>query len=148
MIRQCYSSHKVNTNTINIAISGNVYCVADLSSPRSAAVLSSCVATSRLTSDGTIRAAEGHARDMTEIRTGRGTGDGLIWRCLTHKACKHGIRERSFFEKSRLELKVLAMLLYLWSLEVSIVVATTLSSVSERHVIQWFQTSAMLAAVI
>ncbi len=43
MIRQCYSSHKVNTNTINIAISGNVYCVADLSSPRSAAVLSSCV---------------------------------------------------------------------------------------------------------
>ncbi len=32
MIRQCYSSHKVNTNIINIAISGNVYCVADLSS--------------------------------------------------------------------------------------------------------------------
>ncbi len=31
------------------------------------------------------------------------------------------------------------MLLYLWSLEVPIVVAMTLSSVSERHIIQWFQ---------
>ncbi len=77
--------------------------------------------------------------DMTEVQSSRGTGDGLMWRCPTHKGCKQGIHQGSFFEQSRLELRVLAMLLYLWSLEVPVEVTTTLTSVSEHTVIQWFQ---------
>ncbi len=38
-----------------------------------------------------------------------------------------------------MELKVVAVLLYIWSLEVPVAVATTLTSVSEHTVIQWYQ---------
>ncbi len=47
------------------------------------------------------------ALDMSEIRTRRPTGDGLIWWCPRHKACKQGMRQDSFFEQSRLGLKFL-----------------------------------------
>ena len=61
------------------------------------------------------------------------------WRC-PRKGCQAvtSIREESFFSKSRLSLKSIIILMYLWSRQVRVSEATHEAGVSEHVAIDWY----------
>lgn len=76
-------------------------------------------------------------QQMTEEKC-IGTMDGFRWRCSTSKCeTTMTIRKRSLFEKSKIELPKLMMMIYLWTIDVSQRQIAFEANVSTRTMVNW-----------
>lgn len=61
-----------------------------------------------------------------------------FWRCPDHKNIKIPLRKDSYWEKSKLSLRNLLELLFLWAYETPVYITAELTGVSENSIVQWF----------
>ena len=75
---------------------------------------------------------------MTEIKW-QALNDGKVWRYPEQKGQKLSIHNGSFWEKSKLPLKVILELAFFWALETPLHSMKELTPVSKPFIVQWFQ---------
>uniref|UniRef100_A0A0K2TUX6 Putative LOC101846883 [Aplysia californica] n=1 Tax=Lepeophtheirus salmonis TaxID=72036 RepID=A0A0K2TUX6_LEPSM len=73
--------------------------------------------------------------DMTEVKYRK----TRIWRCTKHKTVRKTLRHGSFFERSKLDLSQLLLLLHLWVFETSIKDCATLTKIDKNTIIEWYR---------
>ena len=76
-------------------------------------------------------------RVMTLVKVGR--QQTKMFRCPTHKGHKISLRKTTYFEGSKLSLKIIFRLMFLWCYKTPVHTVIDLVGVGEKTVIQWNQ---------
>ena len=90
-----------------------------------------------LAENAPICTVSGCTKNMTEVKMGR--KGKTVWRCSEHKKSKKTIRANSFLDNHHISEEQFITIVFLWSNEISVKAATTITEISERTIIQWYQ---------